>query len=73
MSAMQTNKQVLQAEIEFFRFMIESRKGTVSEPVTGRMLNACELAERKLINDKYSSPLVETRWHKEKYEWHEAR
>ena len=61
MSAMQKDKQVLQAEIEFVRFMIESRKGTVSEPVTGRMLNACALAERKLMNHQYSSPLVETR------------
>jgi len=50
---MQTEENMLQAEIEFWRYMIESRRGTVSEQATERMLNACELAERKLmmIND----------------------
>ena len=50
---MQTEQNLLQAEIEFWRYMIESRRGTVSEQATERMLNACELAERKLmmIND----------------------
>ena len=46
---MQTEKHMLQAEIEFWRYMIESRRGTVSEQATERMLNACELAERKLL------------------------
>jgi hypothetical protein len=45
----QTEEQMLQAEIEFWRHMIESRRGTVSEKTTERMLNACALAERKLI------------------------
>jgi hypothetical protein len=45
---MQIEKHMLQAEIEFWRFMIESRRGTVSEQATERMQNACELAERKL-------------------------
>ena len=50
---MQTEENMLQAEIEFWRYMIESRRGTVSEQATERMLNACELAERKLmkVND----------------------
>jgi hypothetical protein len=34
---------MLQAEIEFWRYMISSRRGTVSEQATERMLNACEL------------------------------
>ena len=46
---MRTEKKMLQAEIEFWRYMIEGRRGTVSEQTTERMLNACELAERKLL------------------------
>ena len=46
---MQTQENMLQAEIEFWRFMIESRRGNVSEQATERMLSACELAERKLM------------------------
>ena len=46
---MQTEENMLQAEIEFWRFMIESRRGKVSELATERMLSACELAERKLM------------------------
>jgi len=46
---MQTEENMLQAEIEFWRYMIESRRGTVSEQATERMLSACELAERKLL------------------------
>ena len=46
---MQTEEEMLQAEIEFWRYMIESRRGTISEQATERMLNACELAERKLM------------------------
>ena len=46
---MRTEKKMLQAEIEFWRYMIEGRRGTVSEQTTERMLNACELAERKLM------------------------
>ena len=46
---MQKEENMLQAEIEFWRFMIESRRGTVSEQATERMQNACELAERKLM------------------------
>jgi len=46
---MQTEENMLQAEIEFWRFMIKSRRGTVSEQSTERMLYACELAERKLL------------------------
>jgi len=39
---MQTEENMLQAEIEFWRYMIESRRGTVSEQATERMLSACE-------------------------------
>ena len=46
---MQTEENSLQAEIEFWRHMITSRRGTVSEQATERMLYACRLAERKLL------------------------
>jgi hypothetical protein len=52
----QLNEQMLQAEIEFWRYMISSRRGTVSEQATERMLNACELAERKLMMMASGSP-----------------
>jgi len=54
-------EKMLQAEIEFWRYMIESRRGTVSEQVTERMLNACGLAERKLMLMKHRSPRIDTR------------
>ena len=40
---------MLVAEIEFWRYMINSRRGTVPEQATERMLHACHLAERKLL------------------------
>ena len=46
---MQTEENMLLAEIEFWRYMIESRRGIVSEQATERMLSACELSERKLM------------------------
>ena len=53
---MQKEEIMLQAEIEFWRYMIESRRGIVSEQATERMQNACELAERKLtFMDVYDS------------------
>ena len=58
---MQTEENMLQAEIEFWRYMIESRRGTVSDQATERMLNACELAERKLMLIDRGSSLIETR------------
>jgi len=60
-AAMQTEENMLQAEIEFWRYMIESRRGTISEQATERMLNACELAERKLMMMEHSSFFKETR------------
>ena len=60
-AGMQTEENMLQAEIEFWRYMIESRRGTVSEQATDRMLNACELAERKLMLIDRGSSLIETR------------
>ncbi len=45
---MHTEEEMLQAEIEFWRYMILSRRETVSEQVTERMTYACDLAERKL-------------------------
>ena len=60
-AAMQTEENMLQAEIEFWRYMIESRRGTVSEQATERMLSACELAERKLLMIDHESSLIETR------------
>jgi hypothetical protein len=58
---MQTQENMLQAEIEFWRFMIESRRGQVSEQATERMLSACELAERKLMLMSGSIAAIETR------------
>ncbi len=58
---MQAEEKMLQAEIEFWRYMIESRRGTVSEQATERMLNACELAQRKLMMMDSKSPPVRTR------------
>lgn len=58
---MQAEEDLLQAEIEFWRYMIESRRGTVSEQATERMLNACELAQRKLMMMDSRSPPVQTR------------
>lgn len=58
---MQTEENMLQTEIEFWRFMIESRRGTVSEQATERMLSACELAERKLMMMDQASSLIATR------------
>ena len=46
---MQNEEEMLIVEIEFWHDMIESRKGTVSEQTNERMLNARELAERKLL------------------------
>jgi hypothetical protein len=60
-AAMQTEENMLQTEIEFWRYMIESRRGTVSEQTTERMLSACELAERKLMMMEHASSLIETR------------
>ena len=58
---MQTEENMLQAEIEFWRYMIESRRGTISEQATERMLYACELAERKLLLVDQRSSLNSTR------------
>ena len=45
---MHLEKEMLHAEIEFWRHMIVSRRGMVSEQVMERMHDACALAERKL-------------------------
>jgi predicted glycosyl hydrolase (DUF1957 family) len=60
-AAMQTEENMLKAEIQFWRYMIESRRGTVSEQATERMLNACELAERKLMMMGDELTPIETR------------
>jgi len=52
---------MLLKEIEFWRYMIESRRGSVSEQATERMLNACELAERKLMMMDNASYEIATR------------
>ncbi len=54
-------KKCCRTEIEFWRYMIESRRGTISEQATERMLNACELAERKLMMMDSASDEIETR------------
>ncbi|MDH3901900.1 MAG: hypothetical protein OEU84_15260 [Xanthomonadales bacterium] len=58
---MDTEENMLQAEIEFWRYMIESRRGSISEQATERMLHACELAERKLMMIEHASIEFETR------------
>ena len=58
---MHTEENMLQAEIEFWRYMIESRRGTVSAQATERMLSACELAERKLLLMEHTLSYVDTR------------
>ena len=60
-AAMETEQTMLLAEIEFWRYMIESRRGHISEQAAERMLHACKLAERKLMMMEYSLPQVETR------------
>jgi hypothetical protein len=60
-AAMETETNMLLAEIEFWRYMIESRRGTISEQASERMLHACELAERKLMMAECVSPGIETR------------
>jgi len=60
-AAMGTTENMLLAEIEFWRYMIESRRGTISEQASERMLHACELAERKLMMMVCTSPRIETR------------
>ncbi len=57
---MQTEEKLLLAEIEFWRYMIKSRKGTVPAQATERMLYACKLAERKLMLNRESSASVLT-------------
>jgi hypothetical protein len=57
--AMQADIEMLKAEIEFWRYMIESRRGNASEQATERMLNACELAERKLMMVNDSTSIVD--------------
>ncbi len=46
---MQTEEDMLLAEIEFWRHMIRSGRGKVPDQATERMLYACHLAERKLL------------------------
>ena len=58
---MQTEQELLQAEIEFWRYMIDSRRGSVSEQATERMLNACALAERKLMMVTPGSSAIQVR------------
>lgn len=58
---MQTEEEMLQAEIEFWRSMIRCRRGTISEQATERMLQACELAEWRLVMMKSSKDKSE-RW-----------
>ena len=58
---METEQNMLLAEIEFWRYMIESRRGHISEQAAERMLHACKLAERKLMMMECKSTSIETR------------
>ena len=60
-TAMQVDEEILAIEIEFWRDMITSRRGTVSEQAYERMVNACELAERKLMLVRNVLPVLDTR------------
>ena len=60
-ATMETEAKMLLAEIEFWRYMIESRRGTISEQASERMIHACELAERKLMMMECVSPGIETK------------
>lgn len=60
-AAMQTEEEMLQAEIEFWRYMIRCRRGTISEQATERMLQACELAEWRLMTMENGKGRKETR------------
>ena len=46
---MTAQEQMMLEEIEFWRSMIESRTGEDSEQVVERMVNARDLAERRLL------------------------
>jgi hypothetical protein len=59
--SMRIDEEMLRTEIEFWRSMIESRRGTVSEQAIERMNNARALAERKLVLMDGDVPPVETR------------
>ena len=59
-AAMETEENMLQAEIEFWRYMIESRRGSISEQAIERMSLACKLAERKLMMIERTSFELET-------------
>jgi len=58
---MHTQENMLQAEIEFWRYMLENRRGTASQQTIERMLNACELAERKLMMMNQTTSTIRTR------------
>jgi len=58
---MQTEEEMLLTEIEFWRYMIRCRRGTISEQATERMLQACELAEWRLMLMDSRKRKVETR------------
>jgi len=57
---MQVDEEILETEIEFWRDMMTSRRGTVSEQAYERMVNACELAEKKLMLVRNFLPVIET-------------
>jgi hypothetical protein len=46
---MQTTEQMLTAEIKFWRSMIEGPEEGTTQEVVERMIQACKLAERKLL------------------------
>lgn len=58
---MRTEEEMLEAEIEFWCSMIESRRDTLSEQATERMRNACDLAKRKLMMLYNTSHVTKTR------------
>jgi len=58
---MQVDEETLVTEIEFWRDMIASRRGMVSEQAYERMVNAYALAEKKLMLVRNISPVTKTR------------
>lgn len=58
---MQVDEETLLTEIEFWRDMIASRRGMISEQAHERMVNARELAEKRLMLARTLAQAIETR------------
>jgi hypothetical protein len=57
---MQKLEHLLQVEVEFWRRMIKSRRGTVPAQALERMTHALELAQKKLLMIREELPFTGT-------------